>query len=348
MASSAASQPRHSRITSATVEERSVDAEERGVKMAPRLTRREMLSGAAVLIAGTGVGIGSHVDAAYAGRRPYRAFRDGSYWNTRIPDRVPVDPRSDRWIRWLAAHNPTPDVMVGGTSGWAHPIYFANDGDPLVTIRPARYTTNMVVRFRLPHHAVPMTGPDSEMSVVDRTTNQDVHLFGFGRRRDGTPTCEGIARYWLNSTGIAEASGGRHGNGGHRGIPGFAFGFRQSEIAAGAIRRRLKLSIPRTGPRHYWPLYADQGHDGVIPEGVVMRIKPHIRVGRRVSGGALVLARACQRYGVIVGDSTANRTVIKGQMGVDWTRYGMPADFHGLEAFPIARAWEFVQAGWRA
>ena len=308
-----------------------------------KITRREFLGGAAALAVGTALGDG----IASARDRPYRAFKDGSYWNTPIPHHVRVDRRSDRWIAWLAHNNPTNDVLVGGNSDWAHPIYFADHRDPLVRIRATRFVTNVRVRFRLPRHAVPCTGPDSEMSVIDRTTNQDVHLFGFHRRSDGTPTCEGIARYWLDSKGIAEAAGGTRGNVGHRGLPGFTFGFTEAEIKDGAIRRRLKISVPQTAGRHYWPMYQDQGHDGVIPEGVVMRIKPHVRVSRRVSGGALAVAKACQRYGVIVGDSTANRTVVKGQMGVDWTKYGMPGDYHVLERFPIARDWEFVHAGWR-
>ena len=311
--------------------------------MATKITRRELLGGAAALAVGSALGPGF----AHAGNRPYRAFTDGSYWNTRMPFDAPVDTRSAMWIDWLAHHNPTPDILVGGHSGWAHPIYFATHSDPLVTMRPTRFVTNLRVTFRLPRNAKPMDGPDAEMSVIDRTTNQDVHLFKFARRSDGTPTCEGMARYWLNSSGIAEALGGRAGNIGHRGVPGFQHGFMESEIATGAIMRRLKFSIPQTGSTCFYPMYSGQGHDGVIPEGVVMRIKPHIRVSDRVSRGALVIARACKRYGIIVGDSSGQRTTIKGQMGVDWTRYGIPADFHALEAFPIKRDWEFVRAGWR-
>jgi hypothetical protein len=315
--------------------------------MPARPTRREFLEGAALLAAATVLPAAVRTPAASAGTRPYRAFTAGSYWNTPIPASAPIDSRSDRWITWLANNNPTPDVMAGGHDGWAHPIYFAHDTDPLVTMSPTKYLTSMRVRFRLPRDAKPSTGSDSEMSIIDRTTNQDVHLHGFARRSDGTPTCQGMARYWLNSNGLADAAGGPKGNIGHRGVPGYEHGFRKAEIAAGAIRRRLKFSIPQTAGQHYWPMTQDQGHTGVIPEGVVMRIKPGIDVASRVSGGCLVLARACQRYGILVGDSSGNRTTIKGQADVDWTKFGMPGDYHALRAFPIARDWQFVKAGFR-
>lgn len=265
-----------------------------------------------------------------------------------MPAKAPRHPSSKNWIAWLAQNDPVGYPVVGGHSGWAGPIYFATPTDPLVTMQPEVYESDRTVTFHLPTSAVPMTGPDMEMTVVDTATNQDVGLFHFRRDADGTPHADGMARYWLNSEGIADDLGGTAGNFGHRGIPAFEWQFTADEVNAGAIPRRLKCSVPNTAPNQqsYWPMTNGEMRSGVIVEGSVMRIKPGIDVAKRVSGTALVLARNFQRYGILVGDTSGSRTSVKGEMGVSWSSL-LPGGYFCLEKFPFSTSWEFLQGGIR-
>lgn len=279
----------------------------------------------------------------------YRAFTQASYWNTPMPSDAPIDANSRQYIDWLVNNDPTGYPVVGGHSGWAHPVYFAKEIDPLVTMRPEVFVTSMQVTFHLPKDAVPMTGPDAEMSVIDVATNQDVQLFKFSRDTNGTPHCDGIGRYYLDSEGLAESVGGTRGNVGHRGIPGFEHAFLGEEVLRDkVINRRLKFSIPDTKPLHYWPMGGHEARTGVIPEGIVMRIKRSVDLSKRLSGSALVIARAFKNYGILVGDTSGlgNRTSVKGQMDIDWTNL-LERGYFALESLPFSTSWEFVQGGYR-
>jgi hypothetical protein len=237
-------------------------------------------------------------------------------------------------------------VKVGGSSGWSSPHYYPATSDPIVTMTPTRFQVGKTVTFRLPVNAAPCTARDTMLVVTDVTTNQDVSLFHFTRDADGTPHAEGMARYWLNSEGLAERIGGTVGNWGHRGLPGFTYQFDQQELVAGALPRRLKFGIPRTGPYAVFPMSDyERNRGGIIPEGAVMRIRPDIDVASRVSGLALVLARNFQDYGIVVGDNSGGNITVKGQGGVDW--WTLLNRYDALSCFPVARDWEFIPAGWR-
>ncbi|MBW2533447.1 MAG: hypothetical protein JRI55_18290 [Deltaproteobacteria bacterium] len=138
---------------------------------------------------------------------------------------------------------------------------------------------------------------------------------------------------------------------------------RMDEVAAGAINHRLECFWHATGrpndstPWYYWPLAGyESGKGGIVPEGLVLRIKPSVNLdGRGLSTSELVIARAMQQYGCVIGDNdggTKNSLKLeRDKLGDDcveapcsWKEAAPDLRYSALEAF----AWddyEFVLGG---
>jgi hypothetical protein len=241
--------------------------------------------------------------------------------------------------------NLTSDYLALGDGDWALPVFWSLESDPLVTISP---DIGPVTAFRLPVDAAAMPGRDASLLVIDRTTNQDVKLFGFTRDPLGAT---GIARYFLDSNGLdAHAAGSdNRGNHGHRGLPGSIHCVRTDEVAYGAIEHRTKFAIgepnePSDG-QPIWPMTGfESPRSGLIPEGVVMRIEPSYVLPGSLTPGARVIAQQLQQYGAICGDTASDGAcTVKLERSSAWASFGV--DRHALQAIPWD-AYEFVTAGW--
>ena len=307
------------------------------------LSRRQFCRGAALLglFALSGCR-SSQNDRSAPG--PYRAFSTASIWNQRLPVDGSLHPDSAAFVAWMKTHL-THDFLTLGDGDWAMPVFWSVDSDPLVTIAPGIGPTTS---FRLPADAAAMTGNDASLLVIDRTTNQDVKLFGF--RRDPLAAA-GIARYFLDSNGLeAKAAGSdQAGNIGHRGLPGSIHCVRTDEVAAGAIEHRTKFAIgqpnePKDG-KPIWPMTGfESPRSGLIPEGVVMRIDPTYVLPDSLTPGARVIAEQLQRYGTICGDTASDGAcTVKLQRSSDWAPLGVGS--FALRDIPWD-AYQFVSAGW--
>jgi hypothetical protein len=141
-------------------------------------------------------------------------------------------------------------------------------------------------------------------------------------------------------------------NGGHRGIPGALVAIQYREVVTlGAIRHVLKLNIPNTGDNHWFPMNGDEGRpiSDAVPEGIVMRIKPTIDLSRySLTPAALVIARALQQYGAVVGDTSGSGANISVEnlyvsgSSARWSNVGIAAD--SLADIPLDD-YEFISRG---
>ena len=264
--------------------------------------------------------IGSFAEAA---RSPYRAFKDSSYWNRRVPRSAPVHPQSSQMIEYLLHDNTTDYLSLNGThrSGeWGMPIFWASRGDPEYSIRnnctyrqPPEYGA-----VRIPEGARPDPTSDSAMTVYDRGRGLVYGLWHarYDAEDDRWSACGGTV-YYLDSNGL-------HGklersdeprNTGHRGIPPPTWAVRYREIRAGAIRHVLKISVASTRCEHVFPMVGDEcgtWAEYAPPEGTHIRIKPWVDLRRlELSRAALVIARALQRYGAVIGDQSGGSFSLK-------------------------------------
>lgn len=284
------------------------------------------------------------IDARFQqGGAAYRAFSASSYWNTALPSSGSVHPQSATFIAWLKA-NMTNGYLILGDGAFALPVYFSTLADPLVTINP---TNGPTTTFRLPDSAVGMTGNDAALDVIDRTTNQDVQLFEFTR---GPLAATGITRYYLDSNGLAGDVTGHNNaaNDGHRGIPGAVHSVRKDEVAAGAILHRTKFALGQPGNdpgQPFWPMDGfESPRSGVIPEGIVMRIKHSYTLPASLTPGARVIAQHLKTYGTICGDTGgAGTCTLKLQDTTGWSALGVVR--RSLKDIPWD-AYEFVVEEW--
>jgi hypothetical protein len=253
----------------------------------------------------------------------FRAFTSSSYWNTPLPVDAPVDPDSARIIAFLNKDNARGEIRVAGVSAggqWGNPIYVARDGDPTYSIvntcehpQPPEFRS-----LRIPDGAAPDPTSDASMTVYDmgkRTVYGFFHT-EYDPLKDEWRSCGG-AVYYLGSNGLdgtlAQSDDPR--NFGHRGVPPPVFAVRYDEIRAGSIDHVLKIAADTTRCEHVFPMTGDECGTMAIyapPEGTRIRLKPSIDLSRmRLSRPVLIIARALQRYGAIIGDESGTGAELK-------------------------------------
>ncbi|HET7431116.1 MAG TPA: hypothetical protein VFJ89_06385 [Nocardioides sp.] len=249
-----------------------------------------------------------------------RPFKPGSYWNSRL-GKAPVSTHSAAWIHDAKANSGSHLTLVLGD--WGMPVYRAKASDPLVRLSASGHH----VRVHIPRRARPMTGNDAAMTVIDRSTNQVVGLFG-AHKSSGKWSVSAISRYLFQSNGIAGGlRGGIKANYGHRGIPASVPAVTKKEIKRGRIRHRLEIYWHETasktpdGKSAYFPMTeSESGKNGVVPEGAVIRIKPGIDLDKlHLSKAAKVIARALQKYGAVIGDNAGSGNSLKLQGNTNWS-----------------------------
>jgi hypothetical protein len=265
---------------------------------------------------------GSEGSRDAAGGSVLRPFRDTSYWNTPL-GKAPVDPHSRQYIRDSQNPSHTQNYLRLVLGDWGMPYYRSNAKHPVYRIEPGSGPT---VRVHIPRSARPMRGDDAAIVIVDSASRQVVSLQG-ASYDGGRWTASGASRYWLGSNGIHEdLRGGSPGNEGHRGLPGSIRVVTKAEIKRGVIRHRLEVywweTAERTpeGAETYFPMTgSESGNNGVVPEGIVVRIKPSVNLkAKNLSPAAMVVARALQRYGAVVGDNAGGGNSLKVQANANW------------------------------
>jgi hypothetical protein len=278
---------------------------------------------------------------AATGSRPFKA---SGYWNTRLGN-APRSAHSAAWIHDAETHSGSHPSLVLGD--WGMPVYRSKPSDPLVRVSSGGHT----VRFHIPLNARPMIGQDAALTVIDRSTNQVVGLFG-AHVSGGKWSVTGLSRYRYSSNGIAGGlPGGGKANFGHRGIPASVPAVTRAEIRRGSIRHRLEMYWKETASRTpegksaYFPMTgSESGHSGVVPEGAVIRIRRDVNLqGLHLSPAARVIARALQRYGAVIGDNAGSGSCIKLQANANWSGV---LNKDSLRSIPW-RDYVFVKGGFR-
>jgi hypothetical protein len=278
-----------------------------------------------------------------------RPFRAASYWNRPL-GRAPQDPKSRRYIRdaQVSAHSQGYLKLVLGA--WGMPTYRSGAADTVYRINP---TSGPTVRVHIPRGARPMPTSDAALTVNDRASHQVVGLGGARfHRATQRWTARTVSRYGSTTNGIAQGlRGGTRGNLGHRGIPGSVQSVTMREIRRGAINHRLEVywwetrSRTPAGHEAYFPMTGSEaGKVGVVPEGIVIRIRAAVDLTRKhLSPAAYTVARALQRYGAVVGDNSGTGNSLKLQANADWS--GVLAK-DSLRSIPW-RDYTFVTGGYR-
>jgi hypothetical protein len=273
------------------------------------MDRRSFVRNTALLTAGVAgaqiIGLEGWQEALAA--TPYRAFSDNSEWNRPLPRNAPISKHSAAFIRELKSFDPQVQFPRLVDGSWAEPIFWAKQGDPYFSI------AGVPVKLRIPRHARPASTSDAQVTIYDRGRRLVAKLQG-ARYSSGKWYARNSSIYYLRSNGLdgdlRESNNKR--NYGHRGIAPPTHAVRLDEVRGGAIKHVLKVALRRTAPKHVYPAVGDQSGSGSIPMGAMFRIKPSVDLTRRgLTPSALVVARAMQRFGVVIGDQSGVPMALK-------------------------------------
>ncbi len=259
--------------------------------------------------------VGMALPAGARVRRPYRAFSDTSYWNTRLPSGAPIDRDSSSMISWLKSHSSEQFITLAGAGqdgSYGEPTYWARRGDPVYDVQGSGLPPEFA-HLRIPKGAKPDHSGESEMAVYDRDKGYVSWLFG-AHFNGNTWSASGGSIHYLASNGLDGRlkQSDEIRNRGHRGMPAPEIAIRYDEVQFGRIPHVLKFAIEDTC-NHVFPMAGDEGCGGSpIPEGARLRIKPSIDLSKlKLSPAGLVVATALQRWGAVVGDKSGGAVVIK-------------------------------------
>jgi hypothetical protein len=249
-----------------------------------------------------------------------RFFGSRAVWNSALPDDAALDPNSaaitaelQRQVNQGFQSGPPPSI---NTTSYAPPVYSVGAAQPKVQVhldRPPGYDIGLEQAFAsvpLPPDARPAAGADAELVVWQpatdtmwefwqlRKTSREWHA-SWGGRLDRTTAGPGFFTAphanWGTSASSLPLAGGLI-------LP--------RELRSGQIEHALAIAIPAARADEF--ALPAQRTDGTshcadsVPEGARFRLDPSVNVDAlRLPPPTAALARAAQRYGIIVRDQSA-------------------------------------------
>jgi hypothetical protein len=291
---------------------------------------------------------------------PYRAFSNGSYWNTPLPASAPLDPKSRDYIAYMKRNPVGNFVMLSGADrdgSWGTPIYWAKTSDPTYNVKSFRYyVPPEFTALRIPRGAKPDPTPDGEMMIYDLAKGYVAALWQ--ARYDplsNTWTAGGGDVFYVASNGLdgrLPESDEPRNTGAHRGAAPPIFAIRLDEVRAVSIRHVLKVAIPNPNRSYVFPMTGSDGRStdpSAPPEGARFRLKASIDLKKmNLTPAQYAVAKAAQDYGFVITD-VSGAPVAAGLENVvaegrGWLWSGVLA-WDSLRVFPLD-AYEFVRNGY--
>jgi hypothetical protein len=275
--------------------------------------------------------LGSVVLGPVAPASADQLFAPNSYVNRPLPDSAPIDPNSAAKIADLYRQIQTTGTLPKATvsmDGYTSTLYSVPSGQATVPVLPAspynpldpNNLANQWASVPLPSSAVASSGTDANLTVYQPTTdtlwefaqmaqsNGQWHAV-HGGRLPGISTNPGY--FTAPPLGPGQSYGATA-----TGIPLLAGLQRISELEAGSINHVVSFSIPRPA---YGPVWPAQRQDNwlspanqdplAIHEGAILRLPPTMNIDALgMPPYATMLAKAIQRYGMVLRDSGAHFT----------------------------------------
>jgi hypothetical protein len=301
------------------------------------LGRAAPLAAAAAVAAGCGCGSGiasagdasahAAASATLASAMPpvVRPFAVGGVWNAPLRPNLRISSTSRAIVAELArearderARGVDPRVDASTTLSIVPP------GRPLVSVRLVDHRPDAALQrawraVPLPADAVPSAGSDHELTVWQPSADRLWEFWHLARSPTG-----GWQAQWGGAMSRVHANPGyfsraawpgakRYWGATATSLPLLGGLIRTAELQRGEIDHALAFAVPNT---HAW-LYRSpaQRTDGVsfaatsLPEGTRLRLDPALDVTRlNLPAPARAIARAAQRYGIVVRDTSPRIT----------------------------------------
>jgi hypothetical protein len=248
--------------------------------------------------------------------RPYSA---SSPWNTPIRDH----PR-------YADGLPVPGPLTSDPTQFTYPVYEASPNTPRRTLHVDGVYSNVtasghvlalrqrvVVRLPIPNGAQAAAGSDAQVVLIDPASGDEWGAWQLRRDRNGW-RAENAYHYNTRWSGVPPRAGNGQAFGSRgAGVPYLAGLVRPCEIARGRIDHALAFAYDSPSPQHRYPATKSDGTGrglSALPEGTRLQLDPSLSAARIRSWGCrhacLIVARALQRYGMFVIDSSGRPKVM--------------------------------------
>ncbi len=262
---------------------------------------------------------GCRADEARAQKPRARPFAPGSYVNKPLRSGTAIDPASSAYAaefrRQVKRYRPWVN-----TGQFSTPVYTVSRRRKTVRVRldtaysPLQRAWEAVP---IPSGARAAAGSDQHLVVWQPSTDTMWEFWHLRREADGWHARWGgrmtrVSRnpgYYDIKRPISRGDAGSGATGSS--IPLLAGLIRGSEMERGSIRHALAVALPETRPSEWvWPAQRTDGFywtSGVprIPEGARFRLDPRLDVDSLgLSRPATLIARAIQRYGMVVRDKS--------------------------------------------
>jgi hypothetical protein len=294
-------------------------------------------------------------------------FAPDSVWNACFPADAQVDPRSSELVEGLVQEvNREQGAGTGPyiqTDAYSTPLYVVGKRQQVVRVTlddpHAPWRRSLQRAFRkvpIPRHARPAAGTDAHMTVWQPSRDM-LWEFWQARRKRGRwhASWGGAIKHVSRSPGYFNASSWPHLSAPSWGatassLPVVAGTMLVRELRSGQISHALALSLPAPRAESFaWPAQRTDGTgpSDAIPEGARLRLDPDLNLDSLgLPPITLMIARAAQRYGMIVRDQTHAAIGLYAQDPVHYKRdpyYGRRGLFGGqsptrfLASFPWDR-----------
>jgi hypothetical protein len=241
-------------------------------------------------------------------------FAPDSVWTAPLSRKAPAVPGSAAMVAELKRQTTLPGGVWIDTTEWSFPVYTVPADQPLVRVKLDIWNPKLEADFRavpLPPDAKPARQGDAHLSLHQPATDTLWEFWGLTKQADGWH-----ARWGGKMTSASKNPGYfTDGYGATAtGLPLVGGLIRRDEMAAGVIDHALAFDIPAPEARRFvWPANRTDGNAlasaASIPEGTRFRLDPSLDIGSlKLPKGAAAMARAAQKYGMVVIDRASSVT----------------------------------------
>jgi hypothetical protein len=252
----------------------------------------------------------------------WRPFADSAWTNTPLPANPRLLPNGSTYVNYMMARG-TPrmfrPVTPPGTD-WAHPFFFrTGSSDPSYVIscqRPSRGLPNSVCgqTVKIPCGAMPATGSDHHMAILDQATNEEWDFFNtqttnLSSCTPGTLTVDLASRVPINGDGRLSCGASAAC------VAHMAAIIRFPEIQAGHIDHALFLVVHGCNGQAVFPAWSGNGpcaasvtNPSEPAQGQYFQLNPAAlnSLPASTSPWQRTVLTAMATYGSFVGDQGAN------------------------------------------
>jgi hypothetical protein len=259
-----------------------------------------------------------------ARRETDRLFANTSFWNERLATTANPTQSSALFVQGLLAEvqreqssRTGPTLALDATSP---PVYRVKRGQRTVrvhldagNVEGAGALRSALAAVPMPQNAKASAPPASQVTIWQPATDRLWELSGAHKRSDGWHAAWGGALRKVSKsrglyTGAAWPGATRNWGAGPTSLPLIGGTILRSDLDAGRIDHALAIGLPavRAG-RFAWPAQRTDGTGplGSLPAGAHLRLDPTLNIDTlHLPKLTRMIARAAQRYGLIVREQT--------------------------------------------